>query len=114
MRVAASRPEQRVQPASALSGRPCDPVPTNGRSEADAALGVLLSKAVAEHAPDVVDLDVHPIEPFGKTVSIFPKRSLAPRRVLRGAPRSGGLRCKGLSQLEYGVLAQCFVHPIAG
>src|SRR5206468_12213875 len=109
MRVAASRPEQRVQPASALSGRPCDPVPTNGRSEVDAALGVLLSKAVAEHGPDVVDLDVHPIETFGKTVSVSPKRSLAPRPVVLGAPLSDDLYFTSFLQLDHCVVESRFV-----
>ena len=69
---------------------------------------------MAEHGPDVVDLDVHPIEPFGKTVSVFPKRSLAPRPVVLGAPLSDDLHFTGLLQLEYGVLAHRFVQPIEG
>ena len=61
---------------------------------------------------DVVDLELHPLEPLSKLMASLVLRSLTPRAVILPTALPRDFHLAGLTQLEAGILAHRLVHPI--
>src|SRR2546423_2176850 len=85
LRIATSVGQQLIQPVQAFGGGSRDPVPTDSYDQIDTAWDVPLGDAPPEDESDVVNFDVHPLEPLDKPVAGYGHPSLAPRPVVLGA-----------------------------
>ena len=71
-----------------------------------------MAEAAPEDFADVVDLQVHPFEPFRKPIPRFRRRCKTPGDVVFGATEFGNFFLTGLTQPEASILAHCFVQSI--
>ena len=108
-----SADRQLIQPVHTFGSRPSDPVPTNRGGEVDSAERVTPSQASPKHRPNVVDLEVHPVEPLGKPVTTLSDGLLAPRPVIRGGSIFNHFLLASLAQFEARKFAHRLVQPIA-
>src|SRR2546421_3217427 len=112
LRTTRSADRQVVQPAHTFGSGPGDPVPGNGGGEIYSAQRVAPSQASPKHGSNVVTLQIHPVEPLGKSVPGLPNPLLAPRPVIFGTSILDHLLLGGLSQFEARKFAHRLVQPI--
>src|SRR5262249_13306276 len=99
---------------AALAGGAGDPVPADEAGDLESALVVPAGDAALQYRTDVVDLQVHPVEPFDQPVPGLRDLLHAPGPVVLRAAQLDGLGLAGLAQSETGVLAHGLVQAVAG